>query len=81
MWLALLDRRSRPMPSRRTVLVTLAAVGVALGLSPLPRRLDDLLTPQGYGDVPYGMGSYGGLGGDPSDYATEDDGPWPPGDR
>ena len=69
------------MPSRRTVLVTLAAIGVALGLSPLPRRLDDLLTPQGYGDVPYGMGSYGGLGDDPSDYAAEDDGPWPPGDR
>jgi hypothetical protein len=69
------------MTSRRRVIVILAAIAVALGLSPLPERLDDLLGPQQYGDNGYGGGSYGGLSGPSEEYEPPPEGPWPPNDQ
>ena len=49
------------MPSRRQVLVALAVVGVTIGLTPFPERLERYLDANGYGELYYGLSRYGGV--------------------
>jgi len=48
------------MPSRRSVIATLAVVAVAFGFGSYAEQLRDRLDGGAYGEPPYGEGGYGG---------------------